>query len=411
MAEPNQKMNYNNPDDSDWSSLDVAASNPQMVQYLYMQKAIIEAEKDMVFTQLASAINMPKHHGKRIKAYRYIPLLDDRNKNDQGIDAAGAKLVNGNLYGSTHDIGTINKKLPILSENGGRVNRVGFSRQMFEGTFENYGFFYEYSEDFENFDSDAQLMNRIYTEAIRGAGEIYEDMLQRDLIAGAGVKFFAGDATSFADISGDGASPDVVDYDILERLDRKLTENRCPLDTKMLTGSGNIDTRTIPSGRILYVGPEVMPILRNMTKKYGTTLEERVFIPVQQYASQTKTFKHEKGSIGNFRVVEVPEMLHWAGKGAAVTDNQGNFRETNSKYDVFPMLTVGDDSFNTIGFESTGGAGKAKLIIRSIKPGSQQAVCKEDPYGKSGFTSIQWWYGILIKRPERIGLILTVAPV
>lgn len=48
--------------------------------------------------------------------------------NDQGIDANGVSIVDGNLYGSSKDIGTIEGKLPLLTENGGRVDRVGFTR-------------------------------------------------------------------------------------------------------------------------------------------------------------------------------------------------------------------------------------------------------------------------------------------
>lgn len=73
------------------------------------------------------------HFGKEIRFYVYVPLLDDRNLSDQGIDAQGAVLTGasganpgyGNLYGSSKDIGKITDKLPMLTENGGRVNRVG----------------------------------------------------------------------------------------------------------------------------------------------------------------------------------------------------------------------------------------------------------------------------------------------
>ena len=32
---------------------------------------------------------MPKHYGKELKVYYYIPMMDDLNINDQGLDAAG----------------------------------------------------------------------------------------------------------------------------------------------------------------------------------------------------------------------------------------------------------------------------------------------------------------------------------
>ena len=41
----------------------------------------------------------------------------------------------------------------------------------------------------------------------------------------------------------------------------------------------------------------------------------------------------------------------------------------------------------------------------------RETADRNDPYGETGFSSIKWYYGILIKRPERIGLVKTVAPI
>jgi len=66
--------------------------------------------------------------------------------------------VGGNIYGSSKDIGTILSKLPSLSETGGRVNRVGFTRVEIEGTLEKFGFFDEYTQESLDFDTDAELI-------------------------------------------------------------------------------------------------------------------------------------------------------------------------------------------------------------------------------------------------------------
>ena len=73
---------------------------PQITNHFYQKKALIEAAKEQYFSQLADTISMPKNMGKKIKRYHYIPLLDDANINDQGIDASGATIAKGNLYGS-----------------------------------------------------------------------------------------------------------------------------------------------------------------------------------------------------------------------------------------------------------------------------------------------------------------------
>lgn len=58
----------------------------------YQKKALIEARKEQYFSQMADTTSMPKHMGKTIKRYHYLPLLDDANVNDQGIDAAGLSV-------------------------------------------------------------------------------------------------------------------------------------------------------------------------------------------------------------------------------------------------------------------------------------------------------------------------------
>jgi N4-gp56 family major capsid protein len=72
------------------------------------------------------------------------------------------------------------------------------------------------------------------------------------------------------------------------------------------------------------------------------------------------------------------------------------------------MLCVGSESFTTIGFQTDGKT--VKFSVMTKMPGKETAD-RNDPYGETGFSSIKWYYGSLIKRPERIGLIKTVAPV
>ena len=100
----------------------------QFNTYYWDRKSLIEAAEQMFFSPLADVRSMPMHYGKELKVYHYVPLLDDRNINDQGLDANGASYAEGNIYGSSKDVGTITAKMPTLTEEGGRVNRVGFTR-------------------------------------------------------------------------------------------------------------------------------------------------------------------------------------------------------------------------------------------------------------------------------------------
>jgi len=406
-------LNYNAPIDGQKSSIDGAGSD-QMETFFWLKKAIIDSRKEQYFMPLSSTVNMPKNFGKTIKVFQYIPLLDDRNVNDQGIDANGVTIANGNLYGSSRDVGTIASKLPALTENGGRVNRVGFTRLAREGSIHKFGFFTEFTQESMDFDSDSDLMAHLSRELMNGAVQMTEAALQMDLLAAPGVILYAGAATDVDEITGEVdtvPTPDtpasIVDYEDLMRLDQILTDNRTPTQTTIIKGSRLIDTVTLGATRILFVGSELVPLLKRMKDLFNN----KAFIEVQHYADAGTVMNGEVGSIDKFRIIQVPEMLHWAGAGAEVDDNPG-YRSTTvggvERYDVYPMLCIGEDSFVTIGFQTDGKT--VKFNVMTKMPGKETAD-RNDPFGETGFSSIKWYYGILIKRPERIGVIKTVAPI
>jgi len=360
----------------------------------YVKKALIEARELQYFMPLADVTSMPKHMGKKIKKYHYIPLLDDENINDQGLDAAGAVIADGNLYGSSKDVGAIPGKLPTLTENGGRVNRVGFKRKELEGTFEKFGFFDEYTQESIDFDTDEELRMHVSREMLNGAMELTEDALQIDLLNSAGVVRYAGTATNDSQVADT-----VVDYGDLLALHITLTDNRTPLKTRVITGTRMVDTKTIAAGRVLYIGSELQPTIEAMKDLHN----QPAFTPVHQYAAGTTIMNGEIGSVSYFRIVVVPKMLHWANAGAA-TPATGFYGDTN--YDIFPMLCVGDESFSTVGFQTDGKTVKFKIYN---KPPGEENADRSDPYGETGFMSIKWYYGFMLQRPERLGVIKTAA--
>lgn len=461
------------------ASGNLSTMSPQLLDQYFQKQALIEARKLQFFTQLADVTAMPKNMGKKIIRYHYVPMLDDANINDQGIDAAGVAIVgtqyhvtlpspvlvvanagkaaavtaiqdnmdgvtavagadssagvgfatitvtgplvfrvstaakgtaivalgvgamsaqaSGNLYGSSKDIGTISGKMPVLSETGGRVNRVGFKRKTLEGTFEKFGFFDEYTQESVDFDSDADLLQHINREMINGANEITEDALQIDLINAAGVVKFAGNATQNSNVGLD----DLVSYTDLMRLSIDLDNNRTPKQTTLITGTRLVDTRVLPAGRVMYVGSEMIPTLKAMKDLHNNP----AFISVEKYAAGGTVALGEEGVIDKFHIVVVPEMMKWAGAGADASADATCY-ETANRFDVFPMLVVGDESFTTIGFQTDGKTVKFKITHK--KPGDETAD-RNDPYGETGFMSIKWYYGFMALRPERIGLIKTVA--
>ena len=402
-------LNYNAPLRGTKSTIDTASNGTQLQSFMWLKKAIITARKEQYFMPLASTVNMPKNYGDTIKRLVYVPLLDDRNVNSQGINAAGVTIVNGNLYGSSKDIGTITAMLPVLGENGGRVNRVGFTRLELEGTLHQFGTFYEFSKNSIDMDSDPELKDHLARELVNAAVQVTEAVLQKDLLAAAGVIMYGGAATANNEITGVGATPSVMTYAGLSRLDQILTDNRTPRSTKIVTGSNYIDTKTLPAARVAYIGSELAPVVKQMRDSFN----ERAFIPVNQYADAATVLNGEIGTIDHMRIIQVPEMLHWAGAGAITATGNGGYRTTtvgaNIRFNVYPLMVIGDDSFNTISFQSDGKSVKFDVITKM--PGEATAHAATDPYGLKGFSSIRWFYGLLVNRPERIAVYKVVAPI
>jgi N4-gp56 family major capsid protein len=324
--------------------------------------------------------------------------------------AADDGFTFGNLYGSSKDVGVITGKLPAVGELGGRVNRVGMTRLTLEGTIEKFGFFTEYSAESLDFDNDAELESHITTEAVKAANEITEDQLQLDLLTNAGIIRYTGDATSAVTLAGAsvGGTPDTLVYADLVKLSIELDNNRCPKNTKVITGSRMIDTKVVNAARYAYIGSELVPTLMKLVDYHNNP----AFIPVAQYGAATTIARGEIGAVADFRFIVVPEMMHWSGAGASPAGNDeicmtGPDTAGALKINVYPILVVGDGSFTTIGFQTDGKG--VKFRIKHVKPGSDSSYSRDDPYGEVGYYSIKWWYGFMALRPERLALIKTVA--
>ena len=476
---------YNSPEVN--KTADQSSVGPQFNTHYWDRKSLIDAAEEMYFSPLADAKSMPKHYGKELRVYYYVPLLDDLNVNDQGLDAGGAARVSGTftvtfprtvlaianaskvaaaaaindnvnnddltaetvatagaddsggtglatitltdnsihyadetkantavalnlggvkienvgaLYGGSRDVGTILGKMPTLTEQGGRVNRVGFTRLERKGEIAEHGFFMEWTEDSLMFDTDSELYGHLSREMLAGANEIYEDLLQADLLAAADVKVFPGVATAVSEISGETGSVDLLTVGDLKRLSVTLDDNRTPKKTTIIKGSRMTDTRVVSASRIAYIGSELQIMISDWDD----------FIPVEKYADAATIMNGEIGAIptAHLRIVVVPQMMRWQGAGGAESTNNG-YQVTGGRYDVAPLLVVGDQAFATIGLQGMGGKGKSKFRIIVKKPGEKTAD-RTDPYGKIGFSSIKFFYGFIKLRGERMAVSYSPIP-
>ena len=412
----------------------------QAVMDYYFKKALIAVRDHQYFMPLADVRAMPKHMGKKIKQDVYVPLIDVANTGSQGLDEDGLYLQatpdtwtgwdaagdvvlatyasealaiagsavtdvarnDQNFYGSYRDIGAIKKKIPTLRENGGRVNRVGFTRTQVEGDLLKRGFFTEYTQESMDFDTDSELLSHIVEEALVGANELTEAELQNDLITNAtanGTCFHMSGAGG-AEVGSPLEVDEVVDYAAMLNLSIALDDNKTPKTTKIISGSRMIDTKTINGGRVMFIGTDLIPVVRKMKGIDTSSAVGSGFVGVEKYADAGTIMHGEIGSVDQFRIVVVPEMQYdrLGGSGA---DDDGTGK---NGCDIYPMLVVGDGAFTTIGFQTDGKS--VKFSVNHKKPGKEIASL-DDPYGEVGFYSIKWYYGFMALRPERLGIIWT----
>jgi len=403
-------MGYNAGTTATPSTIDKKAGIGQFNQKHYNKKAIIDIKDEMIFSQMSNTMGMPKNQGKEVVKYRYVPVLSDDNEvANSGLDALGV-ASKGNLYGSSRGMGYIAAKLPDLGEDSERVNKISFSRKEVRGSIKNRGFFYEWTKDEMNFDSDAKLKMHTTTEAVRAANQVNEDILATELINGAGITYFAGDATTIATID-ETSVPTIQD---LIRIDTQLDNNKCPKDTTIIAGSNLIDTRTVQAARYMFISPDMKMAFMEIKALNGV---DDAFVPVEQYAKANQQGKYvtaihgEIGKVGPFRIVVHPKMVKYStdvngASGAAWTSSAATdeFRNDGSNFEVYANLVVGSGSFTHIGFEFGAGT-QGKFNLKHKTP--EELRSRENPYAKFGMSVIEWWNGVLVERPEWIANYVT----
>jgi len=416
---------------------------PQFNDKFWSRAAVVEAKKQKVFSMLGESLTQPKHYGQKMVKYHDIRIIDDRNINDQGIDANGAKLTagkwyaydangarigeydtepeaksvagsdgsilsgNGNLFGSSKDLAVQNGAFPLLSEEGGVVNGVGMKRLTIEAEIAEFGFQMTFTQKSIDMDTEVGLLSR-YSKSIGEAqGELREAQVRNALIGQSEQnRVYAGDATSIDEVG----SNDVLTYADLRLMDKSLKDARCPKDTKILDGSKKYDTRTIGKARYAYVGTEMLPTLQDMEWN-----GKSVWIPVEMYADaagKNAIDEYEIGKIGAFRFIEVEDMPNYSGQGADSNDDTDDDEASNryistgadgkERYDVFPILFVGSESFATIGFQGD------VARVRTVMP---KPDAYNDPFGKKGSMAISWYFGMMYLRPEWIRQIVCSAKI
>ena len=408
----------------------------QINDKFWSKVAVKEARKKRVFSQLGDKLVQPKNYGDTLVKYHELPIIHKLNINDQAIDANGVRLVknkwyaydsaramtgdangyatkelaktaagatgsiksgNGNLYGGDTDFAVIKGSFPSLNEEGGKVNAVGMKRLLLEAKVTEFGFHVPFTKKMLDMDTETGLLARISREVGEAQGEIREKQIAAGLLSASEInRVLAGSASTIAEM---GAA-DKVSFTDIRGMEQSLKLARSPKQTKMIDGSTKIGTVVIGAGYAAYVGQELLPVLEDMVHA-GIN----VWKPVESYAAAGTIMEDEIGKVSSTRFIEVEDMIKYGGAGASSTDGVNdtdveNMYVTGGKYDVFPILYVGSDSFGTIGFD--GDVARVNTVMPT-------ADAHNDPYGKKGVVAISWFHGILVYRNERIRQILTTA--
>jgi N4-gp56 family major capsid protein len=420
----------------------------------FVTQAVAEmAPRKRFFSQRSNPIAMPKNFGDAIWKEVRLPILHKDNMVDGNVDATTAKVVQnmyfaynaaGALVG-TYDVealaitGSITMDtartnaynaavtaagaggkvksnagyilggkasyavgataIPVLPEEGGVIGLLNSSSKMVKAKMTFHAIGLKYTVRSADLDSRKGLIAQKIKDLSQATHELKEIQVMNSIIAASEMNRIIGSTTATS--IGEMQSEDVLSYEFLSAFEQELLGNDVPMETEIIEGTTKIDTKVVEDGWVVYCNRELMPSIRKVKGPDGSTL---AFIPKSQYAAGTTLLDGEFGAIGSFRFVINPDLQAYRGMGSVVADDtatdKANRHATGGKFDVFPMIVVGSDSFSTTGFTDR------DVTARHIEP---KADVYNDMHAQVGGVASSWSYGFLNYRPERIRQLAVVA--
>ncbi len=303
--------------------------------------------------------------------------------------------------------------LAPLPEEGGIVNLLNATSKLASAKITHHGIATRYTVRSQNLGSLPGQIGRKIKELSRAKGELQEMQVQNGVLAAGELNSMV--ASDIATTKAGVGPVDVVDYDALSAWEQSLMGDDVPLDTQIVDGTTNVDTKTVEDAYIVYINRELVPTLRKLTGPGGVN----VWFAKSKYAAGTDLLDGEVGMIDGlaFRFVVVPDLQKYQGAGllAVATDDAyavaagvvdkatydaaaATVHSSGDNIDVFNMVVIGDDSFVTTSI--AGSNTKAKHIMPT-------ADVHNDIYGEVGGVSTKWSFGFLCYRGERISSLLT----
>ena len=449
-------------------------ANTQINPAYFYKKALIELVKERYFGQLANVRAMPKNMGKTIKQHHYLPLLDDANTNDQGIDASGATIADEVTIEFTTEQGISHYVVATGTDAADALVQAQAKSRLFMANYITPGVDYA---------ADVVLMqaaNWTVTEfpAVDASGNLYGSSKDVGYISGkmpalteaggrvnrVGFKRKTLEATiekfGFFDEYTQESLDFDTDADLMMHITREslrganeITEDALQID--LLNSAGVIrfagdaaaDIDMSPEGAV------ADEVTYTDLMKLGIDLDDNrcpksLTMITGSRMIDTRTVEGARPIyIGSELIPTIKAMTDLHGNPAFIPVNQyadaGNVANGEiGAVDQFRIIVVpemmrwegaGAAEGTNPGYRATGGNydifpmltvgsgsfttigfqtdGKTvKFKINHKAPGRETAD-RNDPYGETGFYSIKWYYGFMVLRPEWIGLIKTVATI
>lgn len=338
-------------------------------------------------------------------------------------DASGGETVfstPGAILGGSSSYGLLAGDMVPLPEEGGVVNLLNATNKLYSAKVTKHGIGMKYTVTSIKQGSLVRTIAKHIADVSRAVGEIKELQSMISVVsASASNAIIASDThVTRATIT----AGDLVDFDTFTALEQELQLHDCPMDTTLLSGTTNVDTRVVDDTFIMYISREMVPAVR---KVIGPD-DKIAFLALAKYKAglDRKPLQGELGVIGAFTLCVDPDLATYRGAGAvttaysddaaaiadgfaskivgdkAILNRHSTTNATGTYFDVFPMVVVGDDSFVETGFSYD------TVKARHIMP---KADVYNDMHAEVGGVSAKWSYGFLPYRPERLRCIETTA--
>lgn len=381
-----------------------ASNGANTIVHYYDRAGIKAANASKVYGQFADRKSLPTKMGKTFKVSKWQHIYD-LDQNDANFSAKG--------YLGKRDLDSVATNLAnsggagTVAEGAGAVNQVTPTKVTVESTIARYGFMIEYTDEVKLFSEDPVQVK--YREELGYlVNQATEDLVQRDMLNGAGIVINAGTTGAVATIGSSITADDTnaenykVSFDLIRKGVKALVRNRAKRNTSIVGGSTKVDTRAVNKAFYGIVGPEVKYDLEELQRGSGNA-ETFAYVPAYQYAAAGNLAEGEIGSMHDVRFIESEGALVDVGAGAALPGSYvGELSNDGANFDVFPILFPTAGAFATLGLQ-----GKGKVTFHSQSP--EQALSLTNPYATKGFFSANMFYSGLVLQPEKMARINVLA--